>query len=537
MTSLPAGSPKCNCKNPDTCIHSLTLKVDQHVYEYKQGDFISLVSVINRTAAPLPIELSLAGKSCVSHNPECPKGLIYSPEKESTLKTFTRGSISYQVNYDTDKVHNLSRCDAFDFINFYVLKQSTVDWLPKEQYILRVGQCQGESFVDKKLNFADGFRQLLNIAPRDRLWTVINVYPNYNWAIDITIAASKKVIEHSDKELKAERRKENKDAGMPQRDTRGWTKLSRYSITDTYEIEGTLSYQLGQEPERNFSHSLKPSIKRKAKELTILQDTMKTINLVGKALSTGEGSGTEYKILDTEIMFPKFKISGGGELAEDENSHQVYMKGKVSFAFSPLIGLAIKLDLLQAFAAWYHAETVTDIIRQQLAARENSVKSGDNGAYAGLEFSLNAYGKVNLAVVFESNLAKTWDCRVEGTNEVELELSLRANARAGVKFYYIEGAFIVEGAGIAKGILAFDQTPKKQVEAIFYHRGIKIEVGASFTAGVASSDSKAEKDSSRVIKKFSEKTIDYKEKKGGKKEWILHESLEKKDSKYRFNLF
>lgn len=39
MTSTTAGSPTCNCKNPDTCIHALTLKLGDKAYEYKQDDF------------------------------------------------------------------------------------------------------------------------------------------------------------------------------------------------------------------------------------------------------------------------------------------------------------------------------------------------------------------------------------------------------------------------------------------------------------------------------------------------------------------
>ncbi|OCJ30722.1 hypothetical protein [Serratia sp. 14-2641] len=537
MTSLPAGSPKCNCKNPDTCIHSLTLTIDKRVYEYKQGDFLSMVSVINKTKEPLPLQLSLTGKSCVSHNPECPKGLIYSPEKERTLKTFTRGGTNYEVNYDTDKVHNLSGIDAVEFISRYVLDQSAVDWLPKGQYILRVGQCQGAPFVDKKLNFTDGFKQLYNIAPSDRLWTIISVYPNYKWEVDLTIAASEKVIEHSERELKAERRRQNSDAGLSQRDARGWTTLSKYSITDTLEAVGTLSYQLGQEPEHSFSQNLKANFTKRAKELSILQDTMKAMDVVGKALSTGEGSGTKYKILDAEIKFPKLKINGGGTLVEDEKSHQVYMKGKISLALAPLVGLEIKLDLLQAFAAWYGVAAVTDVIRQQLIARENAVNSGSNGAYAGLEFNLIACVEAALTVAFESNVNKKWDWSVEGTNEVQMTLSLKANARAGVKFYCFEGAFVVEGTGTAVGIVAFDRTPQGRIEMIFYHKGIRIEVEASVTAGVSNSGNKSEEDSSRVMVQSSKSDINYQRKTGVKNGWVLHEALEKKDSKHRINIF
>ncbi|WP_447875043.1 hypothetical protein [Serratia fonticola] len=280
---------------------------------------------------------------------------------------------------------------------------------------------------------------------------------------------------------------------------------------------------------------MKANFTKRAKELTILQDTMKAMDVVGKALSTGEGTGTKYKILDAEIMFPKLVISGGGELTEDDKTHQVYMKGKVSVSLKPLVGLQIKLDLLQAFAAWYGVASVTDIIRQQLAARENSVMSGKNGAYAGLEFNLIAYVKAFITLAFESNVHKTWNWRVDGTNEVELELSLKANARAGVKFYCFEGAFVVEGTGTAVGIIAFDRTPQDRIEMIFYHKGIKVEVGASYSVGVAvdNKDKNGANGSGRSAPSSVSKDIQAKKSQGVNKEWIIHDELEKKNSTYR----
>ncbi|WP_024529845.1 hypothetical protein [Serratia fonticola] len=35
------------------------------------------------------------------------------------------------------------------------------------------------------------------------------------------------------------------------------------------------------------------------------------------------------------------------------------------------------------------------------------------------------------------------------------------------------------------GIIAFDRTPQDRIEMIFYHKGIKVEVGASYSVGVA----------------------------------------------------
>ncbi len=96
------------------------------------------------------------------------------------------------------------------------------------------------------------------------------------------------------------------------------------------------------------------------------------------------------------MQFPKLVIEGSGELTENNNAHSVYMKGKVSVVFDPLIGIRITLDLLQAFAACYHFDQFTAIVREELTAREKSVNNGNNGAYVGLSFDLYLEGTIKL---------------------------------------------------------------------------------------------------------------------------------------------
>ena len=523
MTSTTAGSSICNCKHPDTCIHSFKLTIEKRTYEYKQNDFYSHIEIINKTDKSTPLALSLTGKTCVSHNPACPNGIIYNIDNKETLKKFTSGTVNYEVNYNEKVTNTLSDINTIIFISKYILYQnSSLNWLPKSQYILRVGQCYGDQLVERDINFSDGFRQIFNIAPHDRIWSHINVYPNYDWKIDVKIGLTDKTKEYSDGELKDQQRKENRKAGQQNRGTRGWTKRPKYSISDALDIDGTLSYKLGTSPRHDLSQKLKVDFKRKAKELKLLQDTTRTLDMVGKALSTNEGAGTKYKILNTDILYPKLSVGGSGELVEDNNTQSVYIKGKVSAGFSPLIGLRITFDLLQAFAAWYGAASVTDIIRQQLAARESSVKSGDNGAYLGLKFDLIASGTINLSLIFESDDKKNWNWRVEGSNEVKLALSLEANARSGVKIYVFEGAFEVYAKAIAEGVIVFDSTAQNNIEMIFYHNGIRAEVGASISVGIAKDGDKTRNgESGRVSTKTTGVTTKHTEgqKKGMDYSW------------------
>ncbi|MCF3281456.1 hypothetical protein L1Z99_23695, partial [Escherichia coli] len=176
----------------------------------------------------------------MSDNPECPKGIIYNPDSKQTLKTFTQGIVNYELDYVFADQNIIT--DTINFIEQHILNhKSTLDWLPQQHYILRVGQCYGDPFVSETINFINGARQIVNIAPHDRLWTLIYIYPNFKWKASVTIQAKQEVIEASDQELKKEQRQENKDTDKMSRNTRGWTKRNRFSIIDSLEIGGSLS--------------------------------------------------------------------------------------------------------------------------------------------------------------------------------------------------------------------------------------------------------------------------------------------------------
>lgn len=133
------------------------------------------------------------------------------------------------------------------------------------------------------------------------------------------------------------------------RNTRGWTKRNRFSIIDSLEIGGSLSYELNNNSPIELSSQLKRDFKQKAKQLTPLQETITWFDKITGKLSTNEGKGADIKLLKADMQFPKLVIEGSGELTENNNAHSVYMKGKVSVVFDPLIGIRITLDLLQAF--------------------------------------------------------------------------------------------------------------------------------------------------------------------------------------------
>lgn len=531
MTSLTAGSPSCNCKNPDTCIHAFTLKVKDRTFAYKQNGFIDSVDAIDEGGKGVPLSLTLTGKACVSHNPKCPQGEIYSIDQSKTLKTFNNGVTNYPARFDSSKVRFFDRYDSIDFLVDYVLAKDVKTVMPKTAYMLHVGQCKGEAFVQKPLTFADGVSQIINLAPSGTVWANINVYPDFKWETSVSIGVGQTVEEYSDRQLKQQQRAQNTSAGMPQRGHRGWTRRPPYGITSSLEIEGKLTAKMAG-ISQDYSGSLKKDFERKAQRISLINKSMLAIDTVTKALSSGDGGKIE--LLTTEIIFPKLDIKGSGELKEDADSKTLYIERQGSIGLAPLVGMKITLDLLQAFAAWYRADVVLAAVREKLASGEQSYQEGGNAAFAGMKFELVAEGEVAFTLAFKSDAKNKWEWQKVDSAEAKLKLTIEANVRAGIRIYIANGALTVGGKAVAEGCLGLDNSIKDKLDLVFYHNGIVAKVYVNYTVGLASKSERVSQSQGLPGRNTSTG-------KSGKsdnieKEWIIHDKLEKKDSTARFNL-
>ncbi|RRO12133.1 hypothetical protein, partial [Pectobacterium aquaticum] len=399
MVSLTAGSPSCNCENPDTCIHAFSLKVKYWTFDYSQDDFVTTVETIDKTGEGVPVSLGLTGKGCVSHNPLCPHGIIYDSERRRAPKTFSSGLTNYVCDYG-EKADIFSTHDAIDFLREYVFAKGIKALLPKEIYTLRVGQCNDEPFVSESLVFLNGVSQIFSLPSRDALRTQIIIYPAFSWDVSVMIGTDETVTEFTERQKKKQAKEENKANGNPQRGARGWTKRPNYEISRTLEIGGEFTYTLGNNPEHNYSASMKKDFKRKANTLSWLNKSVKTIDFISKALSTTKGENDKITLLETEIIYPALEINAKGELKEDNTSGEVYIERELSLGLAPLIGIKMTLDLLQAFAAWYHADVLLAAVREGLMSQEQAYQEGRNAAFFGMKFWLVAEGDLNFTLAF-----------------------------------------------------------------------------------------------------------------------------------------
>ncbi|SUJ35199.1 hypothetical protein [Serratia marcescens] len=533
MISLKAGSPVCNCKNPDTCIHMFSLKVGERTFTYKQADFISSVDVIDEDDQGVPISMTLVDKGCVSKNSACPRGVIYNLEDSKSVYVLHKGGTVYKAHFDEKKADFFNGKDSVDFLVDYVMTKDVRDVLPRNDYVLEVGECKGYPFVSRPLNFLDVVSHVLNLAPRDVLWTSINVFPSFKWEVGLTIGLEEEVEKYSQKELQKQQKAENTAQGKSQRGHRGWTKRPEYSITDKLEAEGKLSCKLGS-ISHDYSSTLKQEFKRKAKSLTLLNKANEAIDMLTKAFSTSEGKEAKIKLVSTEIKYPEIEITGSGELKEDDDSTRLYMERQVSFGMAPLIGVSIKLDLMQAFAAWYGQEMVLAAVRERLQAGEESYDKGENAAFAEGKLYLIVEGNINLKLGYVSDAKNAWKWQYDEDTEVKLALTLDINFRAGVRFYVANGALEVGGKAVAEGCLGLEKnnSDPSEIDAVLYHNGVTAKVYISYTYGVSSSSGNGIDDNDDVLLKPQVTSEDHIE-----KEWVIHEKLEKKTSEYRLHLF
>ncbi|WP_065426258.1 MULTISPECIES: hypothetical protein [Serratia] len=537
MISLKAGSPICNCKNPDTCIHMFILKAGDRTFTYKQANFISSVDVIDEDNKGVPLSMTLVDKGCVSNKSACPRGIIYNTEDNKSVYVLQKGVTAYTVHFNEKKADFFKGTDSIDFLVDYLMTKQVRDILPKKEYILRVGECKGYPFVNTSLNFMDGVSDLFNLAPRDVLWTTINVFPGFSWEADVSIGLEHEVEHYSQAERKKQQTAENRAQGKSQRGHRGWTKLPEYGITDKLEAEGKLSCKLGSAT-HDYSSTLKQEFKRKAKSISLVDKASETMDMLTKAFSTNEGSDAKIKLLSTEIKYPEIEIKGSGELKEDENTTELYMERQVSFGMAPLIGVSITLDLLQAFAAWYHQDMLLAAIRENLQSGEGGYDKGENAVFADGKFNLVVEGEIKLTLGYVSDAKNEWKWQYDEDTAAKLSLTLDVNFRAGARFYVASGALEIGGQSVAEGFVGLEanHTDKDKLDLVLYHNGVTAKVYVSYTYGLSKPNDVVNNHDDGWLggEEPSNKTENNKSE---EKEWRIHDKLEKQDSKARVNIF
>ncbi|OWO84097.1 hypothetical protein B5C26_03430 [Photorhabdus luminescens] len=529
MLSVNMRSAVCDCKTPDLCIHKLVLKVGKRVFHYNQIEPIGDIWVVDE-AEGIPVSVSLVGKQCITENAHCPKAIFYSPDNpafqfyELSKNPIKGPGVDYEISFSR---HNLPvdpiASDPLGFIASWLFQKGDLNCLPHTDYILTLTQCYGQPFAQRSFLLPDDKVKMLMLGRVDALSTKIHVLPQYEWTLDITIGAEQEVRERSAEERKAEaleeRQKNNPNAKKP---GQNWHKhTAGYELTNTLTVEGSFAYTLGPYS-HTFTRELEKEFKEKRKKLGLVNKGLQAVETLQKLFSS-EGS-QEIKLLEVEIQTPEIKLSGGSKLVNATHGDAAYFEHAVSVALEPLIGIKLRLDLIEAFATEFGVEKLIALIREQGLKGKAAVEEGRNGAYLGAQLDMILEGALNLSFKYASNEEHKMEFQLGDMVRGTLAIKAETNIQAGFKYYLVEGYFNAEADIEAEGCFELDKQDK-ELSLVFFHHGIVASYYVEYGAGIA--PPKSNRDSA--------KQKDGKDNKKQKK-WEIYPKLPKEKSTYKLRL-
>ncbi|ERT10696.1 hypothetical protein O185_23380, partial [Photorhabdus temperata J3] len=230
------------------------------------------------------------------------------------------------------------------------------------------------------------------------------------------------------------------------------------------------------------------------------------------------------KLLDMEIQTPEIKLSGGSKLVNALHGNEAYFEQAVAVGLAPLMGVKMRLDLIQAFATEFGVEKLIALIREQGLKGKAAVDDGRDGAYLGAQLDMVLEGALNLSFKYASNEEREMEFQLGDVVRGTLAIRAETNIQAGFKYYLVEGYFKA-GADIeAEGCFELDKQDNG-LYLVFFHEGIVASYYVEYGAGVAPSEN---------IGNSTEKRsrVDNKE----QKKWEIYPKLPKEKSTYKLRL-
>ncbi|WP_445374430.1 hypothetical protein ACSLVK_20505 [Photorhabdus tasmaniensis] len=478
----------------------------------------------------IPVMISLVGKRCISDNPQCPKAIFYSPDNpvfqfhEWAKNPINGPGSEDKIRFSShtlpeDPIEN----DPLGFIASSLFQPGELSHLPHTDYILELTQCYGQPFVMRSFPLTNGKTKALLLGTVDALYTKIHVLPQYEWTLAVTIGAEQAIRERSVEERKTEaledRKKTNPQAKRP---GQNWHKRTAgYELTDTLTIEGSFDYTLGPYSGK-LTHELKEAFKTKRKKLGLVNKGFQAVDML-QTLFSREGS-QEIRLLDMEIQTPEIALSGGSKLVNAAHGNGAYFEQAVSVALSPLMGIKLRLDLIQAFATAFGVEKLIALIREQGLKGKAAVDDGRDGAYLGAQLDMVLEGALNLSFKYASNEEREMEFQLGDSVRGTLAIRAETNIQAGFKYYLVEGYFKA-GADIeAEGCFELDKQDN-ELYLVFFHEGIVASYYVEYGVG-------------KGITKNNYDFINQNSKLGDKKQkkWEIYPKLPKEKSTYKLRL-
>lgn len=532
--SLTAGSPKCSCKNSDTCTHAVKIETTspEGEYEYKQGESLPVIYLHDVEAKGVSVKTTLIGKTCVSNSPDCPSGVIYNDyylsrlvkgENNDTLKYYsyedkvrlTMGDINTDKENSQGFKYIHGALDSLDIVTFLsdiVFKGlKNVD---KTKYELQIGECLGQPVKE----FIFPLKTTANDKAKLPIYTTVDtrivVFPKFVWSAGVNIS-------HSDndgtKKLSDDERYDIVQGG----NNNSSMSVGQYAITRGVNITGKASISVGSS-NKDYEHTMKKEFTRYKDKLSLLRTAEKAIDTVTRLF---KADSNKIQLLTVSIKYPSIDITGSGEL-QLRKDNTPYVKCGVDVKLFPLIDFTITLDLIQAFAAYFHQEKNIAKIRETAQSQEGDVKEGKNGIYGKTVLNMIVSGSIDLSYRYLSDEKHDFHSELGDKNEGKLSLALESKVEAGLKIVVVEAYFSAEAKITAECCFALEKKQGSDLELVFFHNGVVIYAKYKIKVEIGNDDEDERSPSTR-----NESEDDSWEE--GEGEWCICKALNKDKSPYR----
>ncbi|KXF83008.1 hypothetical protein [Enterovibrio coralii] len=489
VVSTTAGSPTCNCSNPNCCIHAVkvTPKGSTHTYEYKQNGALPNIYVHDKDGKGVDVNVELASKGCVTGSSGCPSGVLFSERNEDYIGELSSGGNTENLVFVDDLKRKAENYNVVDFVSFIVLGK--MDSAPSTPYDLMIGECAGAPIVPKTFETEGGKQVSVEVGPIMATESTIYVLPKYEYELGLTVAASMDAEGLTDNDRRRIMRGAQIEAGHnpDHKHTahKGWTKkVPGNAIRGALSMTGSAKLSIANSSKSFTTDIIKKEFTQYKQNLSLLEKAEKALTQVNKMFAHSDSG--KVKLVSIDFDYPKLEFKGSGKLKLSDKTGSPYIERAISVGLNPLVGVRMKIDLIQAFAAAYGAERAVAKIREAAKAMEDDFNEGKDAAYVGAELYFTVGGVMKVGFELKSNEAKEYEFQVGSAVRGEVDVGVITNIRGGVRYWVIEGYFEADARIEAKALFELESTHNGGLDLVFFHNGVIAKVRVDASLGIAS---------------------------------------------------
>lgn len=551
--STTAGSPTCDCSNPDSCIHSIkvTPKGGSKSFEYKQSGSLPDIYLHDKDGKGAEVDIAILSKGCVSGSSGCPAAALFSDDNDEYFGDLTPGSHMETLTFVDDIEQKVENYNIVDLVS--VIALGKIEDAPNTKYELHVGECGGYPIPSKTFTTKSGKQASMAVGPLMASVSSIYVLPKYDYELGVTVAYGLSVDELSDNERRTIMKQSNLESGHNPNHihtaSKGWTKkVPGMSVNQSLSMKGNAKLTIGSDTKEFSADIVQKEFTQYKDDLSMLKKSELALSTLNKMFAQSDAG--KVKLASIEFKYPKLTFTGKGTLTVSNNTGSPYLERSVFVGLDPLIGVSLKLDFIQAFATAYGVERIVAKIREQALEMEEAFKRGENAAYAGAELFLLVSGALKAGFEVKSNEQKEYEYQLGSAVGGELLIRLATNIRGGVRYWIVEGSFEAGASAEAKAMFELDSPKEDQLDLVFFHNGIVAKVSVDASVGIRGKEGKQStptgsgkfsKSSNGSIVGQTTKTTGASGGGNNKnslyaKDWVLYKKLSKSESNYRIRI-